>query len=529
MQGELEGASRVPDPGVQAEFAQLRAELAQQRDQLALLLAERAERPTRAAAAAPRAGNGAKRTAGIADPAAPAGQPTSRRRLLKRLGTSAAGAAVAATALGATRPERAAADAAVTLNGLSTNQYGVYASPNNISRPAVPATVFTGVLGSISAGTNLSVLAATHAAGVAGVANTAAGVVGVASDQGLGVGGICIAESPRPLSATSAGVAGVSTTRAGVCGISGSNHGVFGQSQAPAGTVVDSGFSYNPGEGLLAAGVAGRTTSTIALYGYTDGPPNPNYAPIGGVGQCQSGIGVWGLSSAPPNTVSRPGGGTSIAVSGVLGTSTNGVGVYAISSGSYALAADGNGPGTVGALIRGLGGANAAVFVGNVQIQGHLSVSGGINRPSAAAPADSRGTTAASPNLQAVQSLEAVVEAFGDGRLVGGQATVRFDAALVALLADDQYHVVLTEYGDHNALYVAQRTRDGFTVRAKDSPTASGTFSYCVVARTRPAQAAADPTSAALHTPTIPVPQGVPTLPVGRESPPPPARKPDAR
>jgi hypothetical protein len=408
-------------------------------------------------------------------------------------------------------------------SGLDTGVYG-------IALETGPNLVAAGVTG--TSGSRIGVLGtSTRESGMVGIATGAgpglgphAGVVGSSTDQ-FGVFGTSGSNvGMHGLSNTSwgvlgrsgeggptppiAGVAGFCSAQVGVAGTSSTSHGVFGQTIAPAGTVVN---------GMLAAGLTGRTSSTIALYGYADGPPNGNYAPVGGVGQCQNGFGVWGLSSAGAGTTSRPGGGSPTAISGVLGTSTGGVGVYAISTGSYALAADGNGPSTVGALIRGLGGAQAAVFVGNVQIQGHLTVTGGVNGPVSAAPADSRGTTAGIPSLQAVQSPEALVEGIGEGRLVGGQAEVRFDAALAALLPDEQYHVVLTEYDDHSGLYVTGRTRQGFTVRAKDSPTASSAFSYRVVARSRTPRAAAD--AAALHVPTIPVPQGVPTLPVGREMP----------
>jgi hypothetical protein len=293
----------------------------------------------------------------------------------------------------------------------------------------------------------------------------------------------------------------------GMHGESTNGNGVFGRTSAPAGTVLN---------GLLAAGLVGRTGSTIALYGYSDGPPNPSYAPVGTVGQCENGFGVWGLSSAGPGAVSRPGGGSPTGISGVLGTSTNGLGVYAISSGAYALAADNNGgPSTVAALIRGLGGGKAAVFVGNVEINGHLTVTGGINGPVAAAQADSSSAGAGARSLQAVQSREALVEEIGEGRLVGGRAEVRFDAALSTLLGDDPYQVVLTQYDDHSGLYVTARTRQGFEVRAKDSPTASGSFGYRVVGRARDSQAVGDRAATPLHVPTLPVPQGVPTLPVG--------------
>jgi hypothetical protein len=377
--------------------------------------------------------------------------------------------------------------------------YGVYGDSTNL----------TGVFGQ-----------STNSMGVNGVSRAAAattplgqlgGVVGT-GDSNHGV----LGQTNAPAGSGMAGVFGRALLNGspggaayGVLGESGSSHGVLGRTNAPVGTVTD---------GMLAAGVAGRTSSTIALYGFADGPPNASYAPVGAVGQCQNGFGVWGLSSAGPGAASRPGGGSPTAISGVLGTSTSGLGVYAISSGSYALAADGNGPNTVGVLGRGLGGGRAAVFVGNVEVQGHLTVTGGINGPVGAVPsaADGRGVASTASTLQAVQSPEALVEGLGQGRLAGGQAAIRFDATLGSLLADDQYDVFLTEYDDHHALYVTNRTRQGFDVRAKDSPTASGTFSYRVVARARTARATEAPP---LHVPTIPVPQGVPTLPVGREPP----------
>ncbi len=457
-------------------------------------------------------------TATASAPAAtePAAGRANRRGLLKRLGASAA---VATVALAAVRPERAAADADVTVLGASTNQFGVYASRNSFARPAVPAGVDTGVLGIARPLANLTAIGATQASGVAGTADTSTGVVGAANDTGLGVGGICIAESPRTLASTSAGVAGVSTTRTAVSGISGSNRGVFGRSNAPAGTVIGND-GLNPGAGLLAAAVAGRSANTVALYGYSDGPPNAAAPPYGAIGQCEGGFGFWGFSNAPPGAIARPGGGAFTAVSGVLGTSPNNVGVYAISSGSYALVADGNGPATVGALIRGNGGAQAAVFVGNVQIQGNLHVTGTIGPTPP--PAGATAPTAAS-TLRGMESREPLVEEVGEARLVAGRAEVRLDPAFTATLLDGRYHVVLTEYDDHSALYVTRRGPQGFEVRAKDSPTAASAFSYRVVGRRRDAEgpraaAAVEP----LHTPAIPAGQGVPTLPTVRDAPLPP-------
>jgi hypothetical protein len=527
MQAETPDTARDTELGqLRADVGQLQATVSRQEALIETLLAKLEVQTASAVAPEPRPSKRSKRPLEAVSTSRPKCPPTSRRGLLKRLGTSAAGAAVAATALGAARPEQAAADAAVTVNGGSTNNYGVYASNNTITpRPAVPADVKAGVLGVSSVGANLNILASTQGSGVAGATFVATGVVGTASDQGLGVGGICIAETPRTLFNTSAGVAGVSTVRAGVSGISGNNHGVIGRTQAPAGTVV-ANDSQNPGGGMLAAGLAGRTSSTIALYGYADGPPNPNFAPVGAVGQCESGFGVWGLSSAGPGATSRPGGGAVTAVSGVLGTSASGLGVYAISSGSYALAADGNGPSTVGALIRGLGGAQAAVFVGNVEIQGHLTVTGGVNGP---VGAQTTGSAPTSP---------ALVEAMGRGQVERGTATVALDPTVAAQVQGADYDVFLTSY-DNVHLHVAQRTSQGFEVRVTEGTgraadiaagRASAGFSYRVVARRRPGAGSQRADAAALHQPSIPVPQGVPTLPVGRETPPAaPSRKPDER
>jgi len=85
--------------------------------------------------------------------------------------------------------------------------------------------------------------------------------------------------------------------------------------------------------------------------------------------------------------------------------------------------------------------------------------------------------------LYCMESPECWFEDFGTGELVDGQAQVQLDPGFAAVVVTDNYHVFLTEYEDNNALYVTARTSTGFVVRAKASPSASGTFSYRVVAR----------------------------------------------
>jgi hypothetical protein len=566
------------------ELDQLRAELAQQRAWIELLFAERAERqapqPTKHTQPSPDAGRAP----------CPEGQPTSRHPLPRRglmvgvaalvAGTLAKASEEVALAGGTQGTALICGDTNTATNGTSLArspdgvgvQAGLSVSWSPVGLPANEAALkgssdtviavkgqvgtigpqsnlvaavhgtcnsFAGVVGDsgsdtgvygISGGTGpaLAVAGVTGTSldhfGVLGTSNSNTGVDG-RSANGSGVAGHTLNDGPGTAgkagvygsSADGFGVAGDSSSNVGVNGLSTNSHGVFGRTSAAAGTVAN---------GMLAAGLAGRTSSTIALYGYADGPPNPNYAPVGAVGQCQNGFGVWGLSSAGPGAVSRPGGGTVTAVSGLLGTSTSGLGVYAISSGSYALAADGNGPSTVGALLRGLGGGKAAVCVGDVEIQGHLTVTGGVNGPVATAAAS-----------EAAPTSLALVEAVGRGQVERGTATVALDPAVAAQAQGADYDIFLTSY-DNVQLHVANRTPQGFEVRVTEGTgraaditagRATAAFSYRVVARRRPGAGSQRADAAPLHVPAIPTPQGVPTLPVGRETAAPPTRKPDER
>jgi hypothetical protein len=83
-----------------------------------------------------------------------------------------------------------------------------------------------------------------------------------------------------------------------------------------------------------------------------------------------------------------------------------------------------------------------------------------------------------------VESPESWFEDFGFGELSNGEAEVRLDPGFRSVVNSDAYHVFITEYGDNNALYVAERTGSSFLVRAKAS-NANGTFSYRVVAKRR--------------------------------------------
>ena len=74
-------------------------------------------------------------------------------------------------------------------------------------------------------------------------------------------------------------------------------------------------------------------------------------------------------------------------------------------------------------------------------------------------------------------------EDFGAGQLIHGESHIELESGFASVVNSDQYHVFVTKYDDNDALYVFDRTSKGFTVEAKSSKTAHGTFSYRIVAK----------------------------------------------
>src|SRR5262249_11521098 len=128
---------------------------------------------------------------------------------------------------------------------------GVMGTSGNPTVPALPI----GVLGAALSGAS-GVVGLTGAGAVP--AGYFAGVLGAAPAGTQAVVGVAGGVGPLSPAGTVA-VGGYSADGIGAVGTSNSNHGVFGLTAAPAGTVQG---------GLLAAGCVGRTTSTVALYGY---------------------------------------------------------------------------------------------------------------------------------------------------------------------------------------------------------------------------------------------------------------------
>jgi hypothetical protein len=271
-----------------------------------------------------------------------------------------------------------------------------------------------------------------------------------------------------------------------------SSAGVYGQAGAANANGVEGRGSGN------FAGVAGfgdvtnRANSGIGVFA-VGGAPQPGSGHFGGPGvyavgaggpgytQLNQSVGVYGIGGAgdAPGVLGQGGSavgdgvqGSSGSGNGVSGQSGSGVGVRAFSGSATGLVAEG----TIGLIASTTAPAGTAgQFDGNVVISGHLTV-GGVKLAAVPFPDGSH------RRLYSVESPESWFEDFGFGQLSNGEARVQLDPGFRSVVNGDTYHVFITEYGDNNSLYVAERGGTSFLVRAK-TPEANGTFSYRVVAR----------------------------------------------
>jgi hypothetical protein len=166
-----------------------------------------------------------------------------------------------------------------------------------------------------------------------------------------------------------------------------------------------------------------------------------------------------------------------IAQSGYgVGGYSGGVGVYGLSSGSYAIV----GVTTAGNPYSGITGSAdtpgaaafaggtstpgcyAAYFTGPVVIDGDFTVVDPARKHGAIKHPDGSYRL-----LYSMESPESWLEDFGKGQLVNGKADVRLDADFAAIATTGDYHVFLTMYDAAQLLFVGYRTAAGFTVQAE--------------------------------------------------------------
>ena len=113
----------------------------------------------------------------------------------------------------------------------------------------------------------------------------------------------------------------------------------------------------------------------------------------------------------------------------------------------------------------------------NIDPVGDLSCTGSKN---AVVPVDGGKHQVA---LAAIESPKNWFEDFGSAQLVGGVATVRFDARFIQTVNSGvEYHVFLTPNGDCKGLYVNQKTATDFEVRELGNGNSNVKFDYRITA-----------------------------------------------
>lgn len=380
--------------------------------------------------------------------------------------------------------------------GGNNNGFGVQGTgggPNGVGVRGSGVGTAQGVWGVGGAASGFGVLAnggAPNGIGVSGNgAGTGAGVVGISAGTGDGVLGQSNTGSQTK------GVHGKHLTNGyGVYGESGS--GGFGAAGVSPDTI---GVYGQCNSGSRSAGLYGsHLTNGFGVYGTTAsggyGVTGVSPDAIGVLGQSSSGSGVVGQNTGSGGVgVVGQSDATSSSI-GVRGTSNLGFGVYGASNGgpgvfgtttaaqNAGLAGIASTPGTAAfAGTATVATAYAGFFTGDVFVNGNFTVQDPTRKHGAIQhPGDPAGTLRI---LYSMESPESWLEDFGKAKVVNGRAEVKLDADFAAVVHTDDYHVFLTEYGDHNALFVDRQTASGFEVHAKGGGTASGLFSWRVVAK----------------------------------------------
>ncbi|HEY1305055.1 MAG TPA: hypothetical protein VGF24_15970 [Vicinamibacterales bacterium] len=283
-------------------------------------------------------------------------------------------------------------------------------------------------------------------------------------------------------------------------------NGIGFQVFANAGTIGRALYTEGSGAGLIArtgasgAGVYGDTyvggSSAIGVHGVSFagsgvlGESVSGYPMLGRVtqGADQNTIAIYGLNNS---TYAGPGPGA--GGFGVYGLSAKGHGLVGATAAAGAAA-------LVGAT-NGVAGAYAAALYGPVIVGGSFTVVGGAKSAAVPHPDGSH------RRLYCMESPESWFEDFGEARLDCGRADVTIDPDFAALVDLSSYHVFLTEYGNHQALYVSRRTPTGFSVEAKDENPQAGAFSWRVVAKRK------DIAGPRLERVTIPAEPTLPPIP----------------
>ncbi|MBV9270290.1 MAG: hypothetical protein JO165_04295 [Candidatus Eremiobacteraeota bacterium] len=360
------------------------------------------------------------------------------------------------------------------MQGTSAKGNGVYGTTASTS-----TTGNAGVLGS-------DATTSTHNTGVKGSSSKGIGVLGT-STSSTAVRGITSGAAPGVYGTSSGPSSGSSTLGAygssnniGVGG-SGSNIGVQGQGGAYG--VQGYGTSWGV-YGYGYEGVYGRTTDIDNGTGVEG--LGGNYGVYGNGYTGVYGLGDWGVTGQG-------------FFDGVVGANEVGNATAVLAQGNT----------TSGFLFRGNNTSSTDVFTvdnsGNGYFGGQVSATAFVTH--AAARIEQPTATGVRETTYAAQGAETSIEHNGEATLVGGVASIRFEANFAAMLARGApYMVTITAQGPtDNSLYVAQKTTAGFVVRENHNGKSTVVFDYRVVGRPYASELRTEPDRMRYHTAAGPI------------------------
>ncbi|HYU18121.1 MAG TPA: hypothetical protein VEQ11_05445 [Chloroflexota bacterium] len=379
--------------------------------------------------------------------------PSGRVGQLKRRGLIAAAAALGAAWLARLAgPERAQAahDGSLDQTVLHVDLNNTTASTTQITRSGSAATTAFFVNNQANGGVGIFSL-------TAGAGSGSAGVFGGNNSLASGptsLGGFGVIGQNGNSSATTNGIGVLGrVSAASSVGVRGTNMAFSPSAVAVQGLSGDDGTG--PGIGVhgksAGIGVEGDSTNSVGVIGRATAAGNPN---PGIIGSATNGYGVFGFSA------------NSNGIAGQTGTSAAGCVGFAGAAGGYGIYG--------GTAVQG---GYAGGFAGPVLVVGDFTATGGAK--SAAVPHPDR----THRRLYCMESPESWFEDFGKGRLANGRGEVKLDADFSTLVHGDDYHIFLTPRGDSNGLYVNGLTSSGFEVREQKGGASSLDFDYRVVAK----------------------------------------------
>src|SRR5262249_11297019 len=213
------------------------------------------------------------------------------------------------------------------------------------------------------------------------------------------------------------------------------------------------------------AGVRGFSFSSVGAIGGSSGGPG-----VIGVSDTQNGVLGISFLTGPevPNTpnIAAVVGTSDQQQHGVIGTSNASVGVIGFS----------NNIGVLGFTTT--PGALAGQFIGDVEIDGNLTVTGSFPKGCAVPFPDGTHRT-----LYCMESPEVWFEDFGAAKLKRGRVIVKLDADFAKVIKRGDYTVFLTPEGDCRGLYVRRKSAASFEVRELMGGKSAIAFSYRIVGR----------------------------------------------